>query len=103
MTRSRPHNPDRLAVQMIFPHALWWHAIQGLGAAPTLTYENFVGLSAAPAELAVCAPGCGCRLVQGLRRSAARAVEEAGFSAVRLNPPAAREILVRQKAGAALS
>lgn len=86
---------------MTFPHALWWHAINCLGVAPSLSYDDFVGMSTAPADLAVCAPCCNCRLTHGLRRSAISAIETAGFRAVLLNPPELPDVRLTRKMEAA--
>ena len=68
---------------MFFPHALWCRALNSIE--PGLTFDYFAGISAAPAELSVCAPGCDCRMRFALDRSARQAVASIGFRLTPLN------------------
>src|SRR4051794_28079916 len=62
---------------MFMPHAPWWRALQHLDSG--MTFDYFVGISSAPAELSACAPGCDCRMRFAMERSVRSGVEACGY------------------------
>lgn len=74
--------PNSSGADPLAPLTLWWRALRQID--PGLDFDTFAGLSAAPASLAVCAPGCDCRLRYALNRSALSGLEACGFRAVDL-------------------